>query len=95
LADGDSLSLNISYDKAINPYLGTGFDLKLLFGLRISLDAGVLFHSGYNVDMVADLTVPDPVALQASVDEEIAQTKADANDFKMFPQVKVGIAYQF
>lgn len=93
------------------PYVGTGFDFGLLAGLKIYLDAGVVFT---NRAATLDLDVPfdnleincgsgwENVVdnnLQSVVDSVVADALSDAqselDDFKFYPMVKVGFMYRF
>ena len=92
------------------PYAGTGFDIGLFSGLKIFLDAGVVFTS-----KAAELSldIPETAALEYSVSggpwtpvsgttiltDDINKTISDAQDelnkYKFFPMVKLGFMYRF
>ena len=93
------------------PYLGTGFDIGLFAGLKIYVDAGVVFT---NRAAQLSLDVPfenlqkleggvwkpvDSEQLQAEVDKYKGEVLADAqsalDDFKFYPMVKMGFLYRF
>jgi hypothetical protein len=97
--------------KYSGPYLGTGFDLGLFWGIKIFMDAGVVFTSK---TASADLDIPltgletndmgtwKPVnnpALEAQLDSAKATALDDANDMlkdiKFYPLVKLGFMYRF
>ncbi len=93
------------------PYIGTGFDIGLFAGLKIYLDAGVVF-----TNRAAELSLDVPVDnLQtfdggtwkpvdnATLKNELEKYKADAladaqselDDFKFYPMIKAGFMYRF
>ena len=87
------------------PYAGTGFDLGLLFGFKIYVDAGVVF-TGKTAQL--DLNVPleglkhvsdDTDVSQSELDSAVAKTLKDAqqeiNKYPYYPIVKVGFMYRF
>ena len=89
------------------PYLGTGFDFGLLAGLKIYVDAGVVFT---NRAAELSLNVPtdnlqqfngttwDPVdvpELDAAIQETLSDAQDTLDDFKFYPMVKVGLMYRF
>lgn len=93
------------------PYIGTGFDIGLFAGLKIYLDAGVVFTNraaqlGLNVPF-AGLEINQNGAwesvedndLQSIVDDIVQDTLSDAqselDDLKFYPIVKLGFMYRF
>ena len=89
------------------PYVGAGFDLGLFAGVKLYLDAGVVF-----TNRAAQLSLNiDETNLQqlnngtwesadvAELDTAIAKTLADAqdelNDYKFYPIIKLGVMYRF
>lgn len=89
------------------PYLGTGFDLGLIWGIKIYMDAGVVFTSK---TAQANLNVPitglkyyngsDWVAADSTIlNQDKAQALKEANDelgkIQIFPIVKLGFMYRF
>lgn len=93
------------------PYLGTGFDIGLFAGLKIYVDAGVVFTNraaqlGLNVPFVGLEINQNGVwqnvidnDLQSTVDGVVSETLSDAqselNDAKFYPIVKIGFMYRF
>jgi hypothetical protein len=97
--------------KYSGPYLGTGFDLGLFWGIKIFMDAGVVFTSktasaGLDIPM-NNLQVWDNGAwtnvvagpLENQLNMAKAAALADANDeledIKFYPMVKLGFMYRF
>lgn len=89
------------------PYLGTGFDFGLLVGLKIFVDAGVVFT---NRAAELSLNVPadnlqqfngttwetvDVPELDKAVQETLSDVQDTLNDFKFYPMVKIGVMYRF
>lgn len=89
------------------PYLGTGFDLGLFGGVKIYLDAGVVFT---NKAAQLSLDVPtenlqqwdgsawvafDDVDLETVISETLSDAQSELDDFKFYPVVKMGFMYRF
>lgn len=109
----DEVHASIKWGNGFMPYAGTGFDLRLIAGLRLSLDIGVMFHNGFDFGykikgetwdklMNGDLTHwngQDLDDVRDDIKDQLDKIKDDfekVNDtFKVWPQVKVGLAYQF
>jgi len=90
------------------PYAGTGFDIGLFRGLKLFMDAGVVFTSkaaelGADVPFTnlhkADGTPVDNDALKAQVNAAKASALKEGQDeldkYKFFPMVKLGLMYRF
>ena len=95
--------------KFSGPYLGTGFDLGLIWGFKIYMDAGVVFTGN---TMSLDLNVPyeglkdangnavdDGGVIQAQFEDAKNKTLADArkevDKYPYYPLVKLGFMYRF
>ncbi len=89
------------------PYLGTGFDIGLFAGLKIYVDAGVVFT---NKSAELSLDVPttnlqqfdgttwvaaDVPELEVVKEKVLADAQSDLNDLKFYPMVKLGFMYRF
>lgn len=89
------------------PYVGTGFDFGLLAGLKIYVDAGVVFT---NKAAEFALSVPmdnlqqfngtnweavNVADLDASIKETLSDVQSKLDDFQFYPMVKVGLMYRF
>ena len=103
--EGDMKGLASVNWKYSGPYVGTGFDLGLVFGLKLYFDAGVVF-----TDKVADLSLDVPVdglkhqgsgtdvtqsELDAAVDKTLADARKELDKYPYFPLVKIGVMYRF
>ena len=99
-------SANLDW-KYHGPYVGTGFDFGLLAGLKIYVDAGVVFTNRaaeLSLDVPTDnlqqfngttwetVDVPE---LDAAIQETLSDAQDTLNDFKFYPMVKVGLMYRF
>ena len=94
--------------KLSGPYLGTGFDIGVLRGFKLFLDAGVVFTSKAaelsldvptdNLQQSTDGTTWTPVNV-SQLETVKADTIKDAQDeldkYKFFPMVKLGLMYRF
>ena len=94
--------------KYSGPYLGTGFDLGLFWGIKIYMDAGVVFT---DKSAKADLAIPveglkiggQPVKgdagkiqdLENRIKAETKDIQEDLDDIKYYPMVKLGFMYRF
>ena len=89
------------------PYLGTGFDFGLFAGLKIYVDAGVVFtnkSAELSLDIPTDnlqqfngttwesVDIPE---LDAVIAETLADSQSELDDFKFYPMVKLGFMYRF
>lgn len=97
--------------KYSGPYAGTGFDLGLFWGIKIYVDAGVVFTSksaeldldipyGGLYQMVGSVwTQVNTPALEAAVEaakrQELADAQKELDKIKFYPMVKVGFMYRF
>lgn len=105
---GNSVKGTANLDwKYRGPYLGTGFDIGLFAGLKIYLDAGVVF-----TNRVAELSLDVPTdnlqqlngaswqsveipELNARIAETLTDAQSELDDFKFYPMVKLGLMYRF
>lgn len=94
--------------KYSGPYIGTGFDLGLFWGIKIYMDAGVVFT---DKTAKADLAIPveglkiggQPVKednakiqdLKNRIKAELEDIQEDLDDIKYYPMVKLGFMYRF
>lgn len=109
---GNSVNASAGLDwEYRGPYVGTGFDIGLIGGFKIFVDAGIVFADKpatlaldvpfENLEMFQDGVWKnvESESLQSVVDGVVAETLADAqselDDFKYYPIVKVGFMYRF
>lgn len=103
----DAMQAKVMADwKFSGPYLGTGFDLGLLWGFKIYFDAGVVF-TGNTAKF--DLNVPTtdlyygngtPVAgddeqFNTDRDKELSDAREEIKDYPYYPLIKLGFMYRF
>ena len=94
--------------KYSGPYVGTGFDLGLIWGFKIYMDAGVVFadkaaKANLNVPLtglkVGGVTVEGNDTLEeefeARKNAELKKIQDDLDDYPYFPVVKLGFMYRF
>lgn len=92
------------------PYLGTGFDLGLFWGIKIYMDAGVVFtsktaHIGVDVPTTGLERETSPgtwvpvstgdVGLSEDIDAVTRDANDELSDIKFFPMIKLGFMYRF
>ena len=89
------------------PYLGTGFDFGLFAGLKIYLDAGVVFTNRaaeLSLDVPTDnlqmwngtsWVAADIPQLDAAIAETLSDAQSELDDYKFYPMVKLGFMYRF
>jgi len=93
--------------KYCGPYLGTGFDIGLFAGLKIYIDAGVVFTNKsaqlsldiptdnlqqYNGTTWESVDIPE---LNAVIDKTLSDAQSELDDLKFYPMVKLGFMYRF
>ena len=96
--------------KYSGPYVGTGFDLGLIWGFKIYFDAGVVLadkpaHAGLNIpldglkDVDANALVSsNPTLLNqfnARKKEELRKVQDELDKYECFPIVKLGFMFRF
>jgi hypothetical protein len=85
---------------SISPYLGVGFGRALSRDGRFALtaDIGVVFTGSPDVRLSVTCAVNDPAFcadLQNDVAAEQAELQNDADDFKYWPVLSLGVSYKF
>lgn len=97
--------------KYSGPYAGTGFDLGLFAGIKIYLDAGVVFTSKkaeLDLDIPVEglkqwdgstwVSVNTPAleaALETAKQQELDDAQKEIDKIKFYPIVKLGFMYRF
>jgi hypothetical protein len=77
------------------PYLGLGFDFRVLDSVALNLDLGVLWQGDPTVGLSADgLLASDPV-FQARLESERTELEAVMRDFRAYPAVSLGLSFSF
>ncbi len=99
-------SANLDWDYR-GPYLGTGFDIGLFGGIKLYLDAGVVF-TNKAAELALDIPTDnlqhwngsewvavDVPELESVIDKTLQDAQSELDDFKFYPMVKVGFMYRF
>lgn len=96
--------------KYSGPYLGAGFDLGIVWGIKIYMDAGVVFtsktaHIGIDVPTtgleretspgVWTIINPGDLGLTNDIREATREANDELSDIKFYPMVKLGFMYRF
>lgn len=89
------------------PYIGTGFDVGIFAGLKVYVDAGVVF-TNRAAELLLDVPTDnlqqwngtswvavDVPELESVIDETLADAQNELDDIKFYPMVKVGFMYRF
>lgn len=77
------------------PYLGLGFDFELVGRLGLNLDLGVLWQGEPDVLLVADGPIADNEQFQENLENERRELVNEAEDFKAWPVVSLGLHFNF
>lgn len=77
------------------PYLGIGFDFELADRLGLNLDLGVLFQGDPNVTLTSDGSLADDPEFQQRLEEERRELEQEAEDFKTWPVISIGLNFNF
>lgn len=108
--DGTEMKGRAMFDwKYSGPYLGTGFDLGLVAGFKLYLDAGVVFTdktAKVDFDIPLDglkdelgVAVVEGSAeytqFQQAKDNALADVRKELKDYPYYPLVKIGFMYRF
>nr|MBQ0091465.1 hypothetical protein [Candidatus Enterousia merdequi] len=96
--------------KYSGPYAGTGFDFGLFWGIKIYLDAGVVFTNNnakfdlnVPVENLKDITDGDPQGITGDIKDKFNEAKSetlkdiqeDLDKIDFYPIVKLGFMYRF
>ena len=108
--ESDEMHAMASFDwKYSGPYVGTGFDLGLFWGIKIYMDAGVVFaDKAAKVDLDVPLTdlkdgdgnsIADNDSLTTLFNEnknaQIDKVQKELDKYPYYPLVKLGFMYRF
>lgn len=80
-------------DKA--PYLGLGFDFRVLDTLALNLDLGVLWQGDPTMELAADGILANDPIFQNRLETERAQLEESMRDFRAYPVIAVGLSFNF
>lgn len=77
------------------PYVGLGFDFRVLNTVALNLDLGILWQGDPTVELSADgLLSSDPV-FQAQLESERTELEEAMRDFRAYPVVSLGLSFNF
>lgn len=108
--DGTQMHGKAMIDWKFNgPYLGTGFDLGLFWGIKMFVDAGVVFTgstakidldiplNGLKDELGTAITEGSPEYNQFIQDKNkaLADARKEIKDYPYYPIVKLGLMYRF
>ncbi|MCB1845296.1 MAG: hypothetical protein KDI09_20175, partial [Halioglobus sp.] len=83
-----------SFD-SVSPYLGIGFDFELAKRIGLDLDLGVLWQGEPTVTLTANGTLANDPAFQDRLETERLELQNEAEDFKAWPVVSLGLHFNF
>lgn len=78
-----------------SPYLGLGFDFELMNRLGLNLDLGVLWQGDPTVTLTSDGTLASDPVFQQSLENERRELESEAEDFKAWPVISLGLHFNF
>lgn len=108
--DGNEMHARATSDWKFNgPYVGTGFDLGLVWGFKMYFDAGVVFTDNtakFDLDIPLDGLKDENgvVITEGSAeynqfiqdkDKAVADVRKEIKDYPYYPLVKIGVMYRF
>lgn len=77
------------------PYLGIGFDFRLLDTLGLHIDGGVLRQGAAIVTLSADGPVASDPQFQQQLEAERSELQNSVDDYELYPVVSVGLSFNF
>lgn len=93
-SDVGTLRGHTGFEKSA-PYVGLGFDFRVLDTVALNLDFGVLWQGDPTVELSADgLLASDPV-FQAQLESERIELETAMRDFRAYPVVSLGLSFNF
>lgn len=78
-----------------SPYLGIGFDFELVNRLGLNLDLGVLWQGDPTVTLTSDGSLANDPQFQQRLEEERQELENEAEDFKAYPVISLGLHFNF
>ena len=79
----------------IAPYVGIGFDFELANRLGLNLDLGVLWQGEPTVTLTADGSLASDPNFQDRLESERQELQREAEDFKTWPVISLGLHFNF
>ncbi|MEQ8204899.1 MAG: hypothetical protein RIA65_01895, partial [Woeseia sp.] len=83
-----------SFD-SVSPYLGLGFDFELANRIGLNLDLGVLWQGEPTVTLASSGTLAEDPTFQDRLESERQELQSEAEDFKAWPVVSLGLHFNF
>lgn len=77
------------------PYVGVGFDFRLLDTLGLHLDGGVLRQGSPVVTLSADGPIASNPQFQQQLAAERTELQNSVDDYELYPVVSVGLSFNF
>ncbi len=83
--------------ESVAPYLGAGFDFRVLDRLGLSLDFGVLWQGNPTITITSDglLGAADNAGFLADLEDERQQLFDEISDLRAYPVVSIGLSFNF
>lgn len=99
-SSSDIGSLNGQVDfKKVAPYVGLGYGRPIGKGLRFVADLGVLLQGSPQSNLSVTCGPATPPSVCAQIQSDVAAEQADldddADDFRVYPVISIGLAYVF
>jgi hypothetical protein len=94
------LDADVTFSNAVAPYIGIGWGNAVKPGNRLgfSINLGLVFPGPADVELTANTSITNPLALQRinrDVEAEERRLKDEFSDFNVYPVLSVGVSYQF
>jgi hypothetical protein len=94
------LDADVTFSNPVAPYIGIGWGNAVKPGNRVgfSVNLGLVFPGPANIDLTANTSITNPLALQRinrDVEAEERRLKDTLSDFNVYPVLSVGVSYQF
>ncbi len=93
-ADVGQLSGGVDFDD-IAPYLGIGFDFRLMNTLGLSLDLGALYQGSPQASLLASGPIALDPGFQADLAQELDDLQDDLDSYKLYPVLSLGLSFNF
>lgn len=84
-----------TYFEDVAPYLGVGFDFRIVGKVGLNLDFGVLWQGEPSVALTSDGTLANDPFFMAEIEAERQQLETEFEDYKAFPVISVGVTFNF
>lgn len=92
--EAGQLQTTSSFD-SVSPYLGLGFDFELAKRIGLNLDLGVLWQGEPTVTLTSSGTLANNPVFQDRLEAERLELQNEAEDFKAWPVISLGLHFNF